>query len=166
MECGIFNPSWNLRNSTVKDKSKKLPALPLAQVDIKELTIRDASASLDQDGKINAHIDGLSLEAQGKANLKTIDLKLKVLITPTSDTALNIGFQSKGEMSFQTRAFSNLNLSATSLTQLNISGAFGLQNNQLLMKSRPLPSPDLAVEIDGSINPELLDIKISSGLTP
>jgi hypothetical protein len=156
-----FQPLLELAkpNSTVKDKSKKLPTFPLAQVDIKELTVREASASLDQDGKINAHIDGLSLEAQGKANLKTIDLKLKVLITPSSDTAPNIGFQSKGKMSFQTRAFSNLNLSATGLTQLNISGAFGLQNNQLFMKSRPLPSPDLAVEIDGLIKPELLDLK-------
>ena len=149
--------------AAVKDKPKTLPAFPLAQVDIKELTIRKASARLDQDGKLSAHIDGLSLEARGKASLNAIDLKLKVLLNPNPDKLEkpNISFQSTGEISFQSRVFTNLNFSASDLNRLFISGAFGLQNNRIHVRTSPLPSPDVAGEMEAkiSLQPEVLNLK-------
>ena len=149
--------------AAVKDKPKTLPAFPLAQVDIKELTIRKASARLDQDGKLSAHIDGLSLEARGKASLNAIDMKLKVLLNPNPDKLEkpNISFQSTGEISFQSRVFTNLNFSASDLNRLFISGAFGLQNNRIHVRTSPLPSPDVAGEMEAkiSLQPEVLNLK-------
>lgn len=152
------NPS-----AAVQSKPKTLPTLPLAQIDIKELTIRQASARLDQGGKLSAHIDGLSLEARGKASLNAIDLNLKVLLNPDAGKpeTPNIGFQSTGDMSFQSRVSTDLEFSANDLNRLFVSGAFGLQNNQLHRGTSPLPSPDVAVEMEAkvSLQPEMLNLK-------
>ena len=150
-----FQPLLDLAKP-VKDKPTTLPAFPLAQVDIKQLSIRQASARLDQDGKLSAHIDGLSLEARGKASLNAIDLKLKVLLNPETEKP-NISFQSAGDMRFQSRVFTDLDFSASNFNRLFISGAFGLQDNRI----RTSPTPDVAVEIDAeiSLQPEVLNLK-------
>jgi hypothetical protein len=158
-----FQPLLDLTkpSPTPVDKDKPASSLPLPEIDIKEFTLRNASAHLDQDGKINAHIDGLSLEAQGKASLTAIDLKLKVLMNPDTNKPSNVEFQSKGVMSFQSRIFSNLDFSASNLNQLSISGGFGLQNNRVSMEALTLPSPDVAVLMDAevSMQPEILNLK-------
>ena len=150
-----FQPLLDLAKP-VKDKPTTLPAFPLAQVDIKQLSIRQASARLDQDGKLSAHIDGLSIEARGKASLNAIDLKLKVLLNPETEKP-NISFQSAGDMRFQSRVFTDLDFSASNFNRLFISGAFGLQDNRI----RTSPTPDVAVEIDAeiSLQPEVLNLK-------
>jgi hypothetical protein len=134
-----------------EDKSKIL----LPEVDLKELAIRNASARLDQEGKLSAHIEGLNLEAQGKVGLNAFDLQLKVLLTPDPNKPSNIAFQSTEGLSFQSRVFSNLNFSANDLNRLLVHGVFGLQNNRV---SLPLPSPDIAVEMDVAVQPELLNL--------
>jgi hypothetical protein len=139
-----------------KDKSELPFALP--EVDLKELNLSNASARLDQDGKLIAHVSGLNVEAQGKVNLNALDLKLKVLLNPGKDS--NIGFQSKGTMNFQSRVFSNLEFSASDLNHLLVSGELGLENNQLSMDSLTLPSPNVGVIVDAkvSMKPEFLNL--------
>ena len=150
-----FQPLLELGNTSSANKSKT--SFPLAEVDIKEVMIRQASARLDQDGKLSGHIDGLSLEARGKGNLEAFDLKLKVLMEP--GTAPNISFQSTGDGNFQSNAFSNLEFSASNLQRLYITGEFGLQNTQTQIVTTPLP--DVAVEMDAdvSLKPETLNLK-------
>jgi hypothetical protein len=155
-----FQPLLELSKPTgpvAKNDKSKTP-FPLPEIAIKELNIRNASVRLDQDGKLNAHIDGLSLEAQGKASLDALDLKLKVLLNP--DKTPNIEFQSKGEMSFRSRVFSNLEFSASDLNHLLVSGEFGLKSNRITLKALTLPSPDVAVILDAkvSMQPELLNL--------
>jgi hypothetical protein len=134
-----------------EDKSKLL----LPEVDLKELAIRNASARLDQDGKLSTHIEGLNLEAQGKVGLNAFDLQLKVLLTPDPNKPSNISYQSTEGLSFQSRVFSNLNFSANDLNRLLVHGVFGLQNNRV---SLPLPPPDITVEMDVAVQPELLNL--------
>lgn len=154
-----FQPLLELTKPTQPSTDKGKTQILLPEIDLKELSLRNASVRLDQDGKLRAHIDGLSLEAQGKANLNALDLKLKVLLNP--DKSPNIGFQSEGKVSFQSRVFSNLNFSASDLNRLQVSGAFGLQNNQINIDNLPLPSPDVAIEMDTEISmqPEHLNLK-------
>jgi hypothetical protein len=154
-----FQPLLELTKPTPPSTDKGKTQILLPEIDLKELTLRNASARLDQDGKLRAHIDGLSLEAQGKASLNALDLKLKVLLNP--DKSPNIGFQSEGKMSFQSRVFSNLNFSTSDLNRLQVSGVFGLQNNQVNIDNLPLPSPDVAIEMDTEISmqPEHLNLK-------
>ncbi len=152
-----FQPLLELGNTSSAEKDDASPAFPLAEVDIKEMMIRQASARLDQDGKLNGHIDGLSLEARGKVNFEAFDLKLKVLMEP--GTAPNISFQSTGAENFKSNVFSNLEFSASDLQRLSVSGAFGLQKTQTQMV--PSPLPDIAVEMDAdvSLKPEILNLK-------
>lgn len=142
-----------------KHKTKTLPVLPPVEIDIKEVAVRQASAYFDQDGKLSGHIEGLSLEARGKASFTTIDLKLKVLLN--SNEAANIAFQSTGDGSFQSNAFSDLEFSATDFNRLSVSGRFGLKKIQMQMGDSPLPAPDVAVEMDAdvSLKPETLNLK-------
>ncbi len=166
---GVWNflPLLELGNSPraakdkTKDKTDDLPAFPLAEIDIKELIIRNASARLDQNGKLRAHVDGLSLEAQGKASLRNIDLQLKVLLQPGKDKKPNIGFQDNGRMNFQSRVTTDLNFSANSLDRFLASGVLGLQNTRASIGDSSLPSPDVAVEMDTevSLKPETLNLK-------
>jgi hypothetical protein len=152
-----FQPLLELGNTSSADKDQASSAFPLAEVDIKEVLIRQASARLDQDGKLNGHIDGLSLEARGKANLEAFDLKLKVLMEP--GTAPNISFQSTGDGNFQSNVFSNLEFSANDLQRLYITGEFDLKNTKTQIVTTPLP--DIAVEMDAnvSLKPESLNLK-------
>jgi hypothetical protein len=152
-----FQPLLELGNTSSADKNQASSGFPLAEVDIKEVMIRQASARLDQDGKLNGHIDGLSLEARGKVNVEAFDLKLKILME--SGTAPNISFQSAGDGSFQSNVFSDLEISASDLQRLYIAGEFGLQNTQTQMVTTPLP--DVAVEMDAdvSLKPETLNLK-------
>lgn len=152
-----FQPLLELGNTSSADKDEVSSAFPLAEVDIKEVMIHQASARLDQDGKLNAHIDGLSLEARGKVNLEAFDLKLKVLMEP--DTAPNISFQSTDDGSFQSNVFSNLEFSARDLHRLSVSGSFRLKKTQTRMVTTPLP--DVAVEMDAdvSLKPETVNLK-------
>ena len=157
-----FQPLLDLGNSTPpsNNKGKALPALPLAEVDIRQVLIRQASAHLDQDGKLSGHINGLTLEAQGKAaSLDAIDLKLKVLLNPDKDP--NIAFKSSSDESFQSSAFSNLEFSVKDLNQLSISGIFGLEKTRIKMSGPTPPLPDMVVETTAivSMQPEVLDLK-------
>jgi hypothetical protein len=136
------------------DKSKLL----FPKIDIKELAFRNASALLDQDGKLSAHIDGLSLQAQGKASHDAIDLKLKVLLDPGKSEKPNISFKSSGGLNFQSSVFSNLDFSASDLNRLLISGVFGMQKNQLSMEALSLPSPNVTLEVNASVQRELLTL--------
>ena len=88
-----FQPLLNLTDpantsspSTAPDSGGGLP-LPLAGIDLQELSIRNASAKLDMEGDLFASLNGLSLEAKGKANLDAINLNLRVLLKagPTSN---------------------------------------------------------------------------------
>lgn len=150
-----FQPLLELEKTPSSDKDKTLPAFPLAEVNIKEVMIRQASAHLDQDGKLSAQIEGLSLEARGKASYEDFDLKLKILMNP--GTAPNIRFQSNKHGSFQSNLFSNLEFSASDLKQLSVSGALGLQKTQ---RDASL-LPDVAVKMDAgvSLQPETLNLK-------
>ena len=143
------------RHPQVEDEKSKLP---IPKIDIKELTFRNVSAHLDQDGKLSAHIDGLSLEAQGKASLNAIDLKLKVLLDPGNSEKPNIKFKSTGGLNFQSSVFSNLDFSASDLNRLLISGVLGMQKNRIRLESLSLPSPNVAIEIDASMQRELLNL--------
>jgi hypothetical protein len=149
-----FQPLLELTKSSPSPVKEEESTILLPEIDIKEFTLRNASARLDKDEKLNAHIDGLSLEAQGKFSLNAFDLRLKVLLKPDPNKPSNISFQSAEGLSFQSRAFSNLDFSASDLNQLLIHGVFGLRKNRV---SLPLPSPDVTVEMDVSLQPELLN---------
>jgi len=154
-----FQPLLDLLDKPSQDKPP--PTFPLAQIDIKEVTLRQASARLEQDGKLSAHIDGFNLKARGKASLNAIDLKLKVFLTPDTKKPEkpNISFQSAEGVSFQSRVFTDLDFSARDLNRLFLSGTFALKNNRIHLGRSPLPSPDVAVEIDTEISPEVLTLK-------
>ena len=94
-----FKPLLELKkpSPSPSDNDKPQVPFPIPEIDIKKLTVRSASASLDQGKNLKAHITGLSLEAQGKVSLSTIDLKLKVLIVPDPDAPSNIGFSIQRE---------------------------------------------------------------------
>ncbi|MBL7021473.1 MAG: hypothetical protein ISR86_13150, partial [Nitrospinaceae bacterium] len=154
---GVWNFQPLLELGKSPDKGKALPAFPLPGIDIKEVAIRQASARLDQDGKLTGHIEGLSLEARGKAaSLEAFELKLKVLIS--AGIAPNISLQSTEYGSFQSNLFSDLEFSASDLHRLSVSGAFGLQKTEMPMGS---PLPDVAIEMDAevSLQPEALNLK-------
>lgn len=152
-----FQPLLELGNTASADKDETSSAFPLAEVDIKEVMIRQASARLDQNGKLNAHIDGLSLEARGKVNLEAFDVKLKVLMEP--NTAPNISFQSTDDGDFQSNVFSDLEFSASDLQRLSVSGTFGLQKMQTRMVTTPLPDVAVKMDADVSLKPETLQLK-------
>ncbi|MZH03337.1 MAG: hypothetical protein F3745_08085, partial [Nitrospinae bacterium] len=153
-----FQPLLELGSTSSPDKKEESAStFPLAEVNIKEVMIRQASASLDQDGKLKAHIDGLSLEASGKVNLKDVDLKIKVLMNPGSSS--NISYQSASDGNFQSNVFSDLEFSARDLNQLFVSGAFGLQNTQTQIVTAPLPDVDVKMDADVSLKPESLNLK-------
>jgi hypothetical protein len=157
-----FQPLLNLADPakaspTSPDSGGALP-LPLAGVDLQELNIRNASAKLDMDGNLFASLKGLSLEAKGKANLDTIDLKLRVLMEP-GPTSNIIFKQQKEKLHFQSHASSDLNFSAKDLKNINISGDFGLQQNQIQLGDA-LPSPNLQGTLSAKVQlqPELINL--------
>ena len=137
------------------DKGEPMPTLPVTEIDINEVRIREASANLDQDGKLSGHIEGLSLEAKGKASLKSIDLKLKVIMKPGNSP--NIGFQSTREGSFKTNLFTDLEFSARDLHRLSVTGKLGLEKTQMKEKSLPNVTTEMDAEI--SQQPESLNLK-------
>ncbi len=151
-----FQPLLEPGNTSPTDKDKPSSPFPLAEVDIKEVMIRQASARLDQDGKLNGHIAGLSLVARGKANLEAFDLKLKVLMEPGTEP--NISFQSTSDGNFQSSVFSNLEFSAKDLQRLHITGEFGLKNTQTQMVNTPLPDVAVDMDADVSLKPETLNL--------
>jgi hypothetical protein len=163
-----FQPLLNLADpantsspSTSSDSGGGLP-LPLAGIDLQELNIRNASAKLDMDGDLFASLKGLSLEAKGKANLDTIDLSLRVLMQAGSTS--NIIFkQQKEKLHFQSHANSDLNFSAKDLKNINISGNFGLQQNQIQLGD-VLPSPNLKGNLSAKVQlqPELINLSAFS----
>jgi hypothetical protein len=167
-KSGVWNFQPLLNLSDPAKASPKSPAsdgglpLPLAGVDLQELNIRNASAKLDMDGNLFASLKGLSLEAKGKANLDAIDLNLRVLMEagPTS----NIIFKQKKEkLHFQSHASSDLNFSAKDLKNINISGDFGLQQNQIQLGDA-LPSPNLKGNLSAKVQlqPELINLSAFS----
>jgi hypothetical protein len=163
-----FQPLLNLYTSAnaspptpSRDSDDVLP-LPIAGIDIQELNIRNASAKLNMDDNLFASFKGLSLETKGKANLDVIDLNLRVLMEsgPTS----NIIFKQKKEnLHFQSRASSDLNFSARDLKNINISGDFNLQQNQIKLGDT-LPSPDLKGNLSAHVRlqPELINLSTFS----
>ena len=163
-----FQPLLNLANSASASSPSKptdsgggLP-LPLAGIDLQELSIRNASAKLDMEGDLFASLKGLSLEARGKANLDAIDLNLRVLMEagPTSNIIFK---QQKEKLHFQSHASSDLNFSAKDLKNINISGNFGLQQNQIQLGD-VLPSPDLKGNLSAKVHlkPELINLSAFS----
>lgn len=157
-----FQPLLNLADPAKAspkspDSGEGLP-LPLAGVDLQELNIRNASAKLDRDDNLFASLTGLSLEAKGKANLDAIDLKLRVLMEagPTSNIIFK---QQKEKLHFQSHASSDLTFSAKDLKNINISGNFGLQKNQIRLGDI-LPSPDLKGNLSAKVQlqPELINL--------
>lgn len=152
-----FQPLLELGKTSQTEKDETATALPLAEIDIKEVMIRQASARLDQDGKLNAHVEGLSLEARGKVSLEAIDLKLKILMKP--DTAPNISFQSKEDGNFQSNVFSDLEFSASDLNRLSVSGTLGLKKMQTQMVATPLPDVDVDMDAVVSLKPDTLNLK-------
>jgi hypothetical protein len=157
----LSTPANALPPTPSRDSDYNLP-LPLAGIDIQELNIRNASAKLNIDNNLFASLKGLSLEAKGKANPDVIDLNLRILMTagPTS----NITFkQQKENLHFQSRASSDLNFSAKDLKNINISGDFGLQQNQIQLGDT-LPSPDLKGNLSAHVRlqPELINLSAFS----
>jgi hypothetical protein len=137
-------------------------SLPLAGIDLQELNIHNASTKLNMDDNLFASLKGFSLAAKGKANLGAIDLSLRVLMEagPTS----NITFkQQKENLHFQSRASSDLNFSTKDLKNINISGDFSLQQNQIQLGDT-LPSPDLKGNLSAHIRlqPELINLSAFS----
>jgi hypothetical protein len=157
----LLKPESRSRPSAPADKTSPLPSFPLPEIDIKALTLRNASAHLEQDGKLNAYIEGLSLEAQGKISRKNLDLKLKVLLQPDKNEKPNISFQSTGDISFESRVDTDLNFSANDFNQFLLSGTFGLHHSQTQLGTASLPSPDIRVEMDTevSLKPEVVNLK-------
>ncbi len=163
-----FQPLLNLaaeKNAppptTSPDSGGGLP-IPLAGIDLQELNIRNASAKLNMDGNLFASLKGLSLEAKGKANLDAIDLNLRVLMEagPTA----NIIFKQQNEkLHFQSHASSDLKFSAKDLKNINISGNFGLQQNQIQLGD-VLPSPNLKGSLSAKVQlqPELINLSTFS----
>jgi hypothetical protein len=123
-----------------RDSDEDLP-LPLAGIDLQELSIRNASAKLNMDNNLFASLKRLSLQAKGKSNLDVIDLNLRVLMEagPTSNLIFK---QQKESLHFQSRGSSDLNFSAKDLKNINISGDLGFQKNQIQLGDT-LPAPDL-----------------------
>lgn len=159
-----FQPLLNLAapantSSTSPDSGGGLPLL-LAGIDLQELNIRNASAKLDMDGNLFASLKGLSLEA--KANLDAIDLNLRVFMEagPTSNIIFK---QQKENLYFQSHASSDLNFSAKDLKNINISGNFGLQQNQIQF-GNVLPSPNLKGSLSAKVQlqPELINLSAFS----
>jgi hypothetical protein len=157
-----FQPLLNLAppgnaSSTSPPSDGGLPLL-LAGVDLQELNIRNASAKLDMDGDLFASIKGLNLEAKGKANLDAIDLNLRVLME--AGPISNIIFkQHKEKLHFQSHASSDLNFSTKDLKNINISGNFDLQQNQIQLGD-VLPSPNLQGSLSAKVQlqPELINL--------
>jgi hypothetical protein len=163
-----FQPLLNLAGPanassppTSPDSSGGLP-LPLAGIDLQELNIRNASAKLNMEGDLFASIKGLSLEAKGKANLDAIDLNLRVIMEagPTSNIIFK---QQKEKLHFQSHASSDLNFSAKDLKNINITGNFGLQQNQIQLGDA-LPSPNLKGNLSAKVQlqPELINLSAFS----
>ena len=168
LKSGVWNfqPLLNLAGpakapSTSPDSGGGLP-LPLAGIDLKELNIRNAIAKLDMDGNFIASLKGLSLESKGKANLDAIDLNLRVLME-AGPTPNIIFTQQKEKLHFQSHASSDLNFSAQDLKNINISGDFGLQQNQIQLGDA-LPSPNLKGNLSAKVQlqPELINLSAFS----
>jgi len=161
-----FQPLLNLADPanappTPPDSGSGLP-LPLAGIDLQELNIRNASAKLDMDGNLFASLKGLSLEAKGKANLDEINLNLRVFMEagPTPNIIFK---QQKEKLHFESHASSDLNFSAKDLKNINISGNFGLQQNQIRFGD-VLPSPNLKGSLSAKVQlqPELINLSAFS----
>ncbi len=146
-----FQPLLNLKesqNNSAPSSSGSTP-LPLAKIDLQQLNIRNASAALEMDDQLSAHIKGLNLEAKGKASMDEIDLRLRVLMKP--DQTANIAFkQLKEKIHFQSHTTTDLNFSAKDLKKLNVSGNFGFKQNQIQFGD-VLPSPNM----EGSLSAEI-----------
>ncbi|MFT4578101.1 MAG: hypothetical protein ACI8PD_000032 [Nitrospinales bacterium] len=157
----LSDPANTSSSSTSPDSGSGLP-LPLAGIDLQELTIRNASAKLDMDGNLFASIKGLNLEAKGKADLDAIDLNLRVLMEagPTSNIIFK---QQKEKQHFQSHASSDLNFSTKDLKNINISGNFDLQQNQIRLGD-VLPSPNLKGNLSAKVQlePELINLSAFS----
>ena len=160
------NGVWNFaplleQDTTPANKNPSALMAFMPTLNIKELLVRNASAHINQDGKLNAHINGLTLQAQGKASLKNIDLQLKILLAPDKNEKPNLGFQSLGAMSFQSRGVTDLNISVRDLNHFLVSGTLALQNSKARMKTSALPTPDFRLEMDTeiSLKPETLHLK-------
>jgi hypothetical protein len=157
----LADPASSSSPPTSPDSGGGLP-LPLAGIDLQELSIRNASAKLDMEGDLFASLKGLSLEAKGKANLDAIDLSLRVLMEP-GPTSNIIFKQQKEKLHFQSHASSDLNFSAKDLKNINISGDFGLQQNQIQLGDA-LPSPNLKGTLSAKVQlqPELINLSAFS----
>ena len=163
-----FQPLLDLKKTTPStssqdDSKTDDPPIFLPELNIKQMTINHASALLNQDEKLSAHLEGLNLEVEGKASLNALDLKLKVFLAPDSNKPEqpNFGYQANGDKSFQSRVSSNLNFSAGDQHHFSVSGVVGLQKNRAHMKASSLPSPDVVIEMDSeiSLQPEALNLK-------
>jgi hypothetical protein len=163
-----FQPLLNLDDpanasppSNSTDSGGGLP-LPLAGIDLQELSIRNASAKLDMEGDLFASLKGLTLKAKGKANSDAIDLNLRVLMEAGSTSNIIIK-QQKEKLHFQSHASSDLNFSAKDLKNINISGNFGLQQNQIQLGD-VLPSPNLKGNLSAKVQlqPELINLSAFS----
>ncbi|MDP6476700.1 MAG: hypothetical protein QF502_02175 [Nitrospinaceae bacterium] len=127
------------------DKPEDLPLVPFA-IDLKKLVVKNISLNLDMDGQMKARLDGLTLSAQGSANLSGIDLMLNVKMVPPADKqGHNIEFfnHQPQEIIFKTRAETDLNFSTRDLNKVALDGTFGFAHNRV-RAGRDLPSTDIS----------------------
>lgn len=155
-----FQPLLNLaaqKNISPSSRSSG-PPLPFAEIDLQEFSIRNASAKLEMGDQLFAQVEGLHLQAKGKANQDAIDLDLQVLLK--ADKTSNITFKQQQEkLNFRTRATADLKFSTQDLNKLKVSGSFGLKENLIQLRDA-LPAPDLKGNLTAELQlkPELLNL--------
>jgi len=159
-----FQPLLNLKdtkNAPPPSTGGNTP-LPLAKIDLQQFNIRNAGATLAMEGQFSAHLEGLNLEAKGKASMDEIDLELRVLMKPNSNS--NIFFkQQKEKIHVQSHATTDLVFSAKDLKKVNVSGSFGFEQNHIQLGD-VLPSPNLkgSLSAEVQLQPEVLHLSALS----
>lgn len=159
-----FQPLLNLKdsNNTPPPSSNSSASLPFAKIDLQQFNVRNAGATLVMDDQISAHIKGLNIEAQGKASIDEMDLKLRVIMNP--DPKANIFFKQKKEkIHIQSHVTTDMNFSAKDLKKLNVSGNFGFKKNQIQFGD-VLPAPNLegSLSADVQLQPEHIHLSALS----
>ncbi|NIQ03323.1 MAG: hypothetical protein GWM98_25540, partial [Nitrospinaceae bacterium] len=140
-----------------------LPPLPLG-VDLQRLAVQNIRLDLNQEGTTTAHLDGLSLEMQGQARREGLEVALRVTLRPPARDAQrhNVRFAATegAGMDFKTRGLLDFRFFTRDLNRVQFTGTFNLEDNEARL-GQPLPSPDLAGEIDLQAEVRKQAVKIS-----
>ncbi len=147
-----------------KETPKSDGSLPIPfGVDLHDLSVNQVKLHYKQDDQMLADVNGLSLQARGKATADEIDLILNVIMEPPKNGSgpHNLVFESmaKPGISVKTSFLTDLEIRARDLNGARLKGMVGMKDSDLYY-GQAIPAPDVRTQMDVALGlkPETVDI--------